>query len=290
MRDQAETLRMKILESQGALGRSIAVVSGKGGVGKSNFITNFAINLANRGKKVVIVDMDIGMANIHILIGQPAQYNLKDYLEGKVTFTDILYSGPYNIHYISGGSALASVVEWSNEMFEALIAGFEMLQKNFDFILFDMGAGASNWSLDLLKSIDEIIVISTSEPTSITDAYSMMKYIHLKDRDKRFYLLCNRVYTNEEGQETLIRLKNTMRKFLSKDVYILGALPEDQAVRKAVIEQVPFTISYPKANVSKSLIEIVNRFVDQQINEEYAPVPSNTFLSKLRRIFSKGRD
>src|SRR5690606_19138754 len=102
--------------------------------------------------------------------------------------------------------------------------------------------------------------------TSITDAYSMMKYIHLKDRDKRFYLLCNRVYTNEEGQETLIRLKNTMRKFLSKDVYILGALPEDQAVRKAVIEQVPFTISYPKANVSKSLIEIVNRFVDQQIN------------------------
>lgn len=290
MRDQAEKLRMKMLESQGALGRSIAVVSGKGGVGKSNFTTNFAISLANQGKKVVIVDMDIGMANVHILIGQPSQYNLKDYLEGKSAFEDVVYAGPYNIHYVSGGSGLTSVVEWSEEMFEALIAGFEKLQKNFDFILFDMGAGATNWSLDLLKSIDEIIVISTAEPTSITDAYSMMKYIHLKDNEKTFYLLCNRVYSNEEGQDTLIRLKNTMRKFLSKDVFILGALPEDQVVRKAVIEQVPFSISYPKAPVTKSLTEIVNRFLNQQIKEEYAPIASNTFLSKLKRIFSKGRD
>lgn len=290
MRDQAETLRMKILESQGALGRSIAVVSGKGGVGKSNFTTNFAISLANRGKKVVIVDMDIGMANIHILIGEPAQYNLKDYLEGKITFEDVVYAGPYNIHYVSGGSGLSSVVEWSEEMFEALIDGFEKLQKNFDFILFDMGAGASNWSLDLLKSIDEIIVITTVEPTSITDAYSMMKYIYLKDKEKQFYLLCNRVYSNDEGEETLIRLKNTMRKFLSKDVFILGALPEDQVVRKAVIEQVPFSISYPKSTITKSLIEISDRFLNERIKEEYTPISSNTFLSKLRRIFSKGRD
>lgn len=287
MRDQAERLRMKMLESQGALGRSIAVVSGKGGVGKTNFITNFAINLAGCGKKVVIVDMDIGMANVHILIGEPAQYNLKDYLEGKIAFEDILYPGPYNIHYISGGSGLSSVVEWTEEMFEALIHGFEALQKDYDFILFDMGAGASNWALDILTSIEEIIVIATSEPTSITDAYSMMKFIHLRDKHKIFYLVCNRVYSNEEGQDTLYRLKNTMRKFLSKDVFLLGILPEDQVVRRAVIEQVPFSVSYPKSNISKTLIEIVNRFVDHEMKEEFAPIKSNTFLSKLRRIFER---
>lgn len=277
-----------MLESQGALGRSIAVVSGKGGVGKSNFTTNFAINLAKLGKKVVILDMDLGMANVHILIGKQAPYHLKDYLEGRVSFTDIIFRGPENIHYISGGSGFSSVVEWSEEMFEAFIHGFEELQKSYDFILFDMGAGASNWSLDIVTSIDEVIVVTTGEPTAITDAYSMMKFIHLKEPNKTFYLLCNRVFSNEEGKEALQRLKNTMMKFLSKEVVILGWLPEDGTVRKAVIEQVPFSISYPNAQISISLQEIVNRFIHNKFGEEL-PLPSNSFLSRLKRIFSKGR-
>ncbi|MFP3916205.1 MinD/ParA family protein [Lysinibacillus telephonicus] len=287
MRDQAEKLRMKVLESQGALGRSIAVVSGKGGVGKSNFSTNFAIELAKLGKKVVVLDMDIGMGNVHILIGKTARFSLMDYLEGSVSLEEAMYEGPYNLQYISGGSGLSSVVEWSKEMFDLLIDAFEELQKSYDYVLFDMGAGAANWSIDLLTSIDEIIVISTAEPTSITDAYSMMKYIHLKDQYKTFYLLCNRAYSKEEGQETLIRLKNTMQRFLSKNVNLLGSLPEDPVVRKAVREQVPFSISYPNASISKTLHEIVNHFVLHQTKEIHA---RNTFLSKLKSIFSKGSD
>ncbi|MEJ9280184.1 MULTISPECIES: MinD/ParA family protein [Ureibacillus] len=289
MRDQAEKLRMKMLERQGALGRSIAVVSGKGGVGKSNFTTNFAINLAKRGKKVVILDMDLGMANVHILIGKQAQYNLKDYLEGHVSFEEIIYAGPQDIHYISGGSGFSSVIEWSEEMFDAFIHAFEELQKNYDYILFDMGAGATNWALDVVTSIEEVIVITTAEPTSITDAYSMMKFIYLKEPSKTFYLLCNRAFSNEEGRETLQRLKNAMLKFLSKEVVILGWLPEDSAVRKAVIEQVPFSISYPNAQISKSLHEIVNRFIHNKLGEEI-PLSSNSFITRLKRIFSKGRD
>lgn len=289
MRDQAEKLRMKILESQGSLGKSIAVVSGKGGVGKSNFITNFAINLSKQGKRVVILDMDIGMANIHILIGKSAQYSLKDYLVGDATLEDVMFEGPNQLHYISGGSALSSVVEWSEEMFESLIHAFHQLQKTYDYILFDMGAGATNWSLDLLTSIDEIIVITTAEPTSITDAYSMMKFIYLKDSSKTFYLLCNRAYSIEEGHETLTRLKNTMFKFLFKEVVLLGTLPEDPKVRKAVREQVPFSIAYPDAPISKALQETVNRFLNLEQEQGYTPVKSNSFLSKLKSIFSKGR-
>lgn len=290
MRDQAEKLRMKMLENKGALGRSIAVVSGKGGVGKSNFSTNFAINLSKLGKKVVIIDMDIGMANVHILVGTTSPYNLNDYLEGRVPLEQAMFEGPFDLQYIIGGSGLSSVMEWSNEMFDLLIKGFEQLQKTFDFIIFDMGAGATNWTLDLLTSIDEIVVITTAEPTSITDAYSMMKYIHLRDEEKNFYLVCNRVYSVDEGKETLTRIKNAMSKFLSKDVSVLGSLPEDISVRNAVKEQVPFALSYPTAPISIALSEIVTHFVNEERIEVHGTTKKATFLTKLRNVFLKGRD
>ncbi|WP_036124217.1 MinD/ParA family protein [Lysinibacillus sphaericus] len=291
MRDQAETLRLKMMRQQGELGRAIAVVSGKGGVGKSNFTMNFAITLAQKGKRVAIVDMDIGMGNIHILIGKNASYSLKDYLEGNKLLDEVIFEGPYDLKYISGGSGMTSVLDWSQSMFERLIHAFEQLQKNYDYILFDMGAGATNWSLDLLTSIDEIIVISTAEPTSITDAYSMMKYIHVRDPEKEFYILCNRAFSKEEGIETNERLKITMKRFLDKEITILGSLPEDPVVRKAVREQVPFSLAYPDALISKTLQLIVVRFMEHRAEEIHAQEQTaKKFLSKLRSIFSKGRD
>lgn len=291
MRDQAEALRLKMMKQQGELGRAIAVVSGKGGVGKSNFTMNFAMTLAQKGKRVVIVDMDIGMGNIHILIGKNASYSLKDYLEGNKLLDEVIFEGPYDLRYISGGSGMTSVFDWSHSMFERLIQAFEELQKNYDYILFDMGAGATNWSLDLLTSIDEIIVISTAEPTSITDAYSMMKYIHVRDPDKQFYILCNRALSKEEGIETNERLQLTMKRFLDKETIILGSLPEDPVVRKAVREQVPFSLAYPDALISKTLQLIVVRFMEQRAGEIHAhDQTAKKFLSKLRSIFSKGRD
>lgn len=289
MKDQAEKLRVQMLESQGAMGKSIAVVSGKGGVGKSNFSTNFASLLTNHGKSVVIVDMDIGMGNIHILIGKTVQVSLTDYLEGTSSLEEVMHEGPHGLMYISGGSGMTSLVEWSEDKFERLIEAFQTLQTQFDYILFDMGAGATNWSLDLITSIDEIIVISTAEPTSIMDAYSMMKYIHLRDENKTFYLLCNRVFNREEGDETLERLRNAMERFLQKEVIKLGSLPEDPVVRKAVREQVPFSILYPDAPISKTMKQVVSKFINESTNEIY-PEHNNSFLSKLKGIFTKGRD
>lgn len=288
MRDQAEALRMKLLEQQGQLGKAVAIVSGKGGVGKSNFCMNFALQLAKQQKKVVIMDMDIGMGNIHILIGESASYNLGDYLKGERSLEDVVLSAPYGMDYIAGGSGMSSVLEWTDSMFERLIIAFDELLKDYDYLLFDMGAGATNWSLDLLMSIDDVIVITTAEPTAITDAYSMMKYIHLKDDAKQYYLICNRVLSKQEGEETTSRLQLAMQRFLEKDIQILGTMPEDLAVRQAVREQVPFSVSYPNAAVTKALRLIVLRFLEEpQI--EVAQQPT-TFLRKLRNIFSKGRD
>ena len=290
MRDQAEKLRMKMLESNGALGRSIAVVSGKGGVGKSNFTMNFATLLAKEGKKVVILDMDIGMGNIHILLGKTVSSSLKEYLDGGLSIEEVMHAGPAGLQYISGGSGMATLMEWSEKMFGRLIEGFEHLQKNFDYILFDMGAGAADWSLKLLTSVDEIIVISTAEPTAIMDAYSMMKYIYLKDSEKQFTILCNRAFTPEEGQDTLNRLASAMKKFLAKDVMVLGSLPEDPAVRNAVKAQVPFTLAYPEAPVSKTMKRMVSTFIHHRQEEIHATAETRGFLAKLKSIFSKGRD
>ncbi|MEK4761529.1 MinD/ParA family protein [Viridibacillus sp. FSL E2-0187] len=290
MRDQAESLRMYMLRSQGLIGKSIAVVSGKGGVGKSNFTTNFSNTLASHGKKVVIVDMDIGMGNIHILLGESARKSLKDYLQGECSLQEVIFEGPNGLQYISGGTGMIGLMEWSEKMFNRLIEAFEVLQKSFDYIVFDMGAGATNWSLDLLVAVEDIIVISTTEPTSITDAYSMMKYIHYKDPDKKFYLLCNRTMDQEEGPDALRRLSHAMSRFLSKEVTVLGSLPEDPLVRQAVRKQVPFSILFPNAPITKTLRDITYRYMEDCIEEVHAPAQTNKFLSKLKSIFSKGRD
>ena len=185
---------------------------------------------------------------------------------------------------------MSSLVEWSEGKFNRLIEGFEHLQKTFDYILFDMGAGATDWSLELLTSVDEIIVISTAEPTAIMDAYSMMKYIYLKDSEKNFAILCNRAFTQEEGRDTLNRLASAMSKFLSKDVMILGSLPEDPIVRKAVREQVPFIVAYPEAPISKTMRRMVSTFIHHRDEEIHEVPEAKGFLSKLKSIFSKGRD
>lgn len=283
MRDQAEELRIQMLLSQRKLGRSIAVVSGKGGVGKSNFSINFTAALSSIGNKVVLIDMDIGMGNVHVLLGKTAPTNLKDYLLGKVSIEEVLLEGPNNLHFISGGSGLSSVMEWDAAIFTRLIQAFVFLQKTYDFIVFDMGAGATAQTLELLVSVDDIIVISTSEPTSITDAYSMMKFIHTKDSDKKFYLLCNRAFTEEEGRDTNARLQLAMSKFLSKEVVILGSLPEDPSVRKAVKEQVPFSILYPHAEITKKMNLVVNKFSDAKMQE--TDTKQSKLISRLTNIF-----
>ncbi|MCH7320953.1 MinD/ParA family protein [Solibacillus sp. MA9] len=292
MKDQAEKLRQKMLGTDVGIGRSIAVISGKGGVGKSNFTTNFAAMLAKSGKKVVILDMDIGMGNVHILVGKSVKYSLKDYLDGNLALEDVMVTTSEGMNYISGGSGMSSLMDWSPEVFGRLLTALETLQRDYDFVLFDMGAGIVEWSLELLTSLDEMIVISTAEPTSIMDAYSMMKFIHLKDDSKTFYILCNRAFNIEEGQDTTKRLKTVMEHFLKKEVVVLGSLPEDPVVRQAVRQQSLFTTLYPDAPISRTMQKIVQQFLHYQneMEEVHAGKKSNKFISKLKSIFSKGRE
>ncbi len=287
MHDQAENLRLKMLKSQGKISRSIAIVSGKGGVGKSNFSTNFAYALHKKGKKVIIVDMDIGMGNIHIMLGMSPRNSLKDYLQGNKELEEVVNQTPEGLSFISGGSGLDMVLEWSETMFTRLIHAFENLQVEYDFILFDMGAGATQRSIELIVAVDEIIVISTTEPTSVTDAYSMMKFIYLQDSNKKFHIVSNRVAKDDDGNEAVTRLQYAMRRFLNKETSILGFLPEETLVHKAVIAQKPFLLLYPNATISKRMLAIADTFVRMENDLGYKR--EEGFLFKLKNIFAKGR-
>lgn len=287
--DQAALLREKMQQQQATVCKTIAVVSGKGGVGKSNFTTNFAFTLAQQDYRVLIVDMDIGMGNIHILLGKTARNSLTNYLQGECSIQEVIHHDEKHLDFIAGGSGMSSILQWSDFMFERLIFAFNELQKNYDFILFDMGAGATDWSLQFMMSVDHVVVVSTTEPTSITDAYSMMKYIHTKDEEKDFYLVCNRALSKEEGMTTLERLKKTMSRFLSKEILELGMIPEDLQVRKAINQQVPYKKLYPHCAASKAMDTIVKRYLTNDLNSPIQMTQENQFVSKLRGLFSKRR-
>ncbi|MBS4203766.1 MinD/ParA family protein [Lederbergia citrea] len=283
MKDQAEKLRMKLQEQDLPMGKTIAVVSGKGGVGKSNISINTAMILTKKGYKVLLFDLDVGMGNVNILLGRSSPTTLSDFLQQSMPLEDIIYSTPEGVSYISAGNGLNEVMHINDYMLEKLLSGLRELQVNYDYIIFDMAAGATAASLKILMAADDIFVVSTPEPTAITDAYSMMKFITLEKSTSRFLLICNRADSEKQGKEALDRLQQTALKFLEKIVIILGVLPEDGHVRKAVLSQTAFTNKYPNSPITLKLEKIVHLYL-QKANLG-ALEEKESFIHKLRRFF-----
>lgn len=287
MKDQAEKLRAKIelLQSR-AKTKTIAVVSGKGGVGKSNFSLNFALGLSNAGSSVLLFDMDIGMGNIDILMGVTPNYTIIDMFENDLKLMDIIEKGPNNLCYIAAGTGLSKIFKLDYDKFEMFITQLEEVIEEFEYIIFDMGAGITEESMQFILSVNELFVIATPEPTSITDAYAVMKYIHLKESNMPFYLIVNRAYSEKQAISTSNRLSNAVKQFLDKDVVALGDLPDDRVVLTAVSHQMPFLLYAPNSDVSRSMLKIVERYTNHNFDEMKA-TSSYSFISKLRRYFSK---
>ncbi|MBN8191444.1 MinD/ParA family protein [Bacillus sp. NTK074B] len=282
MKDQAYNLRRKMLLTDSAPAKTIAIVSGKGGVGKSNISTNLSILLGKENKKVLLFDLDIGMGNIHILLGSHHSYSIMDYIEEKVLEIDtIICENVHGISYISGGNGLKDIVGWQDKQVQRFFEVMDYAIHHYDYILFDMGAGATRETLEFLLAMDEIIIVTTPEPTSVTDAYSMMKYIYLRDGEKPFYLICNRAEHKKEGLETINRLQETVRKFLHKEIVSLGVLPEDSAVRKAVITQTPIVVGHPSSDMTLSLRAMVHHLT----GAEYESTKGTGFVKTIRKLF-----
>ncbi|MDE5051514.1 MinD/ParA family protein [Niallia taxi] len=283
MTDQAAMLRKRFEQFQNPKKqRTLAVVSGKGGVGKSNFSLNFSLSLKLKGFSVLLIDMDIGMGNVDILMGSQPSYSIVDYFKNNASFSDIIHTGAGGIDFIAGGSGLTDFLDMGEDQLARFFQEFESHLSNYDYILFDMGAGISTDTLHFILSVDDVIVLTTPEPTSITDAYAAMKFIHLQKDDIPFYVVVNRTISILDGKETYQKLKNVVGRFLERDIINLGAIPDDQNVAKAVRKQVPFIIFNENSQASKALTEIADRYCKQ----EFADPQENKkpFMAKLKRL------
>lgn len=284
--DQAASLRQKMNQiNRKKQAKTIAVVSGKGGVGKSNFTINFALKLIEKKKSVLIIDLDIGMGNIDILLGLQSRYSIVQMYENHLSIHDIIEVGPKSIKYISAGSGLSTVFNMDEAKLNYFLDQFNQISSEYDYIFFDMGAGATNESLAYILAADECILVTTPEPTSMMDGYAMIKHIHNKNDQLPFYLLINRADSIKEGKQVIRRLQKVTSYFLAKQIEALGVLPDDKKVSKAVISQVPFVLFDPLTQASRAIDQIVNQYLTKTIDlDKKAP---SSFITKLKKFIKE---
>ncbi len=285
--DQAEKLRSmfqsKINNSNLNLfsSRVITITSGKGGVGKTNTTINLAIQLSKLGKKVIILDADFGLANIELLIGTAPKYTLADVLNEKKTIEEILTPGPLDIQFISGGSGIQELTSVSNTQLNYFIQKLSILDKLADIILIDTGAGVSNSVMNFIKAVNEIIVIVTPEPTSIKDAYSLIKILKSNGcKIPTINFVINKVDDIKEGEDVFNKLNMVAKKFLSMELISLGYVPYDTNLVKAVKKQKPVMILYPKSSSTRAFESIGNKLLNMH-NKSSASTGITSFIKRL---------
>lgn len=286
MRDQAESLRLRLnRRNEQSATKAIAITSGKGGVGKSNVSLNFSIMLSKRGFRVLLLDMDIGMGNIDILLGQSSHATIIDLFYERFSLYELIKNGPENISFIAGGTGLANIFTMDEEKVDFFLTQLQLVSEQYDYLIFDMGAGISEDRLRLLKAVHEIFIVTTPEPTAMTDAYAMMKYVHMQEKNIPFYVIVNRAQTDQEGRDTLRRLKSVAKQFLNKDIIPLGVLPEDRSVYKAVVRQTPFLLFDPASKISRAMYMLTDRYLSARAMDEERVQRSFNFFARLRHFF-----
>ncbi len=233
--------------------RVVAVTSGKGGVGKTNIAVNLAIALQRRGHRVLVIDADLGMANVDVLLGTASRKHLLDLLQPEVELDDVIVETPHGIQYISGGSGIEKALEYDHAEKLLLQQKLTGCAARADLILVDTGAGLGRNVMDFILAADEVLLVTTPEPTSLTDAYAVMKAYSIYAAQKNLRLIINRVYEQKESREVAFKLQRAADKFLHMQVPCLGYVFEDTAVTKAVRQQTPLIKAAPNAAAARCI-------------------------------------
>ncbi|MCL4463773.1 MAG: MinD/ParA family protein [Firmicutes bacterium] len=289
MSDQAERFRQLALAAdsrrtiikQHRIPRVITVTSGKGGVGKTNLVVNLAIALSRLGKRVAIMDADLGLANVDIILGLLPLHNLYDVVQGTKSLEDIIVSGPDGLKIIPGGSGLTEMANLSSLQRERLVDNLIRLENMADILLIDTGAGLSRAVLSFVSAADELIVITTPEPTAITDAYGLIKVVAKHKIHQQVKLVVNQVSGHREAVNLAERFAEVSQKFLQLDVRFLGEICSDQQVVSAVKQQQPFLTLFPRTRATQDVQNIAGKLL------EIAPEKSrgiSGFLSRLTKL------
>ncbi len=289
--DQAENLR-NIIKKQNQKNvdnaRVIAVTSGKGGVGKSSFSINIAIQLARMGKKVIILDADFGLANIEVMLGIIPKANLSDLMFRGKELKEIILDGPEGVQFISGGSGIAKLSNLDREQIKRLVSKLSELEELADVVIIDTGAGMSSSVMEFLVAAPEIVIITTPEPTSITDSYALLKGLTMYEgfdaQNTRIRVIANKVSGPEEGRSLYEKLSMVIKQFLKMDVEFLGIVPQDNTISKAVMKQKPVSIMYPESESARNFYNIAQAL---ETNQDPVFIRKNGIRNFLRNVFAK---
>ncbi len=262
MADQADNLRVlmdrkaKNLKSPNNT-QIIAISSGKGGVGKTSLVVNMAIALSKKGKKVMIMDADLGMANVDVMLGLVPRFTLYDVLDGKKNLEEVIVEGAEGVNIIPGCSGIFEMDNISILQKQNLSEALEACTQEKDYVLIDTAAGISPLVLGFITAADDVMIVITPEPTSITDGYAMIKILSEFKLHEKVYLVVN-IAGIKEARDTAQKIEIVANRYLDIEIVRLGFINYDSTAKRAIQEMVPFISQYPRSQVSRDVIQIAN--------------------------------
>lgn len=291
--DQAEKLR-NVVKFKNQVNkpnaRVITITSGKGGVGKSNVAVNLAVQMQNMGKQVLVFDADFGLANIEVMFGAIPKYNLGDVIYHGKGIQEIISEGPLGVGFISGGTGVAGLNELTQSQILYLTKSLAELDEMADVIIIDTGAGISNHVLEFVMASQEVILVTTPEPSSLTDSYSLLKTLYKNPRfsreNTRISVLANRVNSTEEGRNVYDKLNSVVTQFLKGDIQFAGVIPQDSALEKAVRQQKTVSLNAPSSKSARAFEVMASNI----LNNEQKQVRISSGISYLFSSLWKQND
>ncbi len=246
--DQAAGLRQMV---NPAPVRVIAVTGGKGGVGKTNISVNLAVSMAEIGKRVMLLDADLGLANIDVVLGLHTEYDLSHVLRGERSLHEVLLDGPSGIKVVPASSGIQEMAELSAAEHAGLIGAFSELSDHLDVLIIDTAAGISDTVISFSRAAQDVIVVVCDEPASITDAYALIKLLNREYGVDRFYILSNMARSPQEGRELYTKMCRVTDRYLDVMLNYMGSLPYDDHLRKAVRTQKPVVLAFPRSRITQ---------------------------------------
>lgn len=272
--DQAEKLRNVIKiknQNNKPNARVITITSGKGGVGKSNLAVNLAVQLQKMGKRVLIFDADFGLANVEVMFGSVPRYNLSDLVYRGKNIRDIITEGPAGVGFISGGSGVIGMNNLSKDQILYLVKCLGELDQMADVILVDTGAGIADNVLEFVMASTEVLLVTTPEPSSLTDSYSLLKTLYHNPNFKRertsVKVVANKVTSSTEGKNIYEKLSSVVSKFLSGRVEYLGMIPHDMSLERSVRQQKIVSLTVPESNAARAFEVLASNLMNNECNE-----------------------
>jgi flagellar biosynthesis protein FlhG len=281
--DSAEMGRV-VMPNQASVVRVMAISSGKGGVGKSNVVVNLAIAFGRLGRRVLIMDADLGLANVDIIMGLSPKYHIGHVLDGSKQLEEVLVKGPANILVMPASSGVQQLTHLTDEQKLIFLEILDGLEAEIDILLIDTGAGISDSVLYFNVAAQEKIVVVTSEPTSLTDAYALIKVLYTRHGERHFKILTNNVKDDHAGKNIFTQISKVADQFLDGlSLDYLGNIPSDPNVPRAVIQQRPLLEAFPQSPASKAFTNLASR-LDKTLPSQFNQGNIQFFWKRLLNV------